>query len=207
MQLAVCDYAYVAENGTLLSHSPKIPQNEVLSGSEAIVRIASGGFTVAWNRLYHRDLFAQVRFLVGRLHEDEFVAHLIYTQCQRISVVAEPLYCYRQRSDSITQQPSVFRCIDQADGILSRAEFALTHSLDAVAYNACGCAMNLIVTMQMLSDLTELEQRALSARVRQAKRIARKLFRVSGEATEKVKFCIFLLSRKLYWQVVMKKHF
>ena len=176
VQLAVCDYAYVAENGTPLSHSPKIPQNEVLSGSEAIVRIASGGFTVAWNRLYHRDLFAQVRFPVGRLHEDEFVAHLIYTQCQRISVVAEPLYCDRQRSDSITQQPSVFRCIDQADGILSRAEFALTHSLDAVAYNACGCAMNLIVNMQMLSDLTELEQRALSARVRQAKRIARKLF-------------------------------
>lgn len=204
-QLAVCNYAYVAEDGMPLAHPPKIPRDEVISGNEAIARIASGGFTVAWNRLYHRDLFAQVRFPVGRLHEDEFVVHLIYAQCQRVSVVAEPLYCYRQCSDSISRQPSVSRRLDQANGILSRAEFALAHSLNAVAYNACGCAMNLLADIRMHFELTDTEWSAVSARIQQTKRIAWKLLCVPGETKEKVKFCIFLISRKLYWQVVTKK--
>lgn len=205
-QLAVCDYSYAADDGTPLPHSPKIPRDEVLSGNEAIARIASGGFTVAWNRLYHRSLFAQVRFPVGRLHEDEFVAHLIYAQCQRVSVVAKPLYCYRQRRDGITQQHSVSRRLDQADGICSRAEFALTHSMNAVAYNACGCAMNLLADTQALHNLTEAEQAKLSASIQQTKRIAWKLLHISGVRKEKMKLCIFLLSRKLYRQIVMKKH-
>lgn len=56
---------------------------------------------VAWNKLYEKACFEQIRYPKGKLHEDEFVVHLLLDTQKAVAVVPQILYYYRQRPDSI----------------------------------------------------------------------------------------------------------
>lgn len=59
---------------------------------------------VAWNKLYRRNLFfncQQIRYPVGRLHEDEFTSYKLFHAANRIVWLPDELYAYVQRDGSI----------------------------------------------------------------------------------------------------------
>ena len=63
--------------------------------------------TVAWNKLYRRDLFFtkdRIRFPIGRLHEDEFTAYRFLYASHKVAIISNPLYYYVQRANSIMAQ-------------------------------------------------------------------------------------------------------
>ncbi len=63
-----------------------------------------GGVTaVAWNKLYHRSLFKQLRYPVGKLHEDEFTTYLAVYKAEKIGVTTAQLYAYYQNPEGIMQ--------------------------------------------------------------------------------------------------------
>ena len=61
-----------------------------------------GGVTaVAWNKLYHRSLFRELRYPNGKLHEDEFTTYLAVYEAGRISATPAQLYAYYQNPEGI----------------------------------------------------------------------------------------------------------
>lgn len=56
---------------------------------------------VTWNKLYHKSLFTDIRYPVGRLYEDEFTTYKLIFLAQKCAVVFEQLYIYRIRENSI----------------------------------------------------------------------------------------------------------
>lgn len=58
--------------------------------------------TIAWGKLYEKSCFAQVRYPVGKLHEDEFVTYKLLFAHKKLAVVDLPLYFYFQSTNSIT---------------------------------------------------------------------------------------------------------
>ena len=52
-------------------------------------------------RLYKKDMFKDIRFLVGKLHEDTFTTYKLYFTQEKVSIVTEDLYYYFQNSDGI----------------------------------------------------------------------------------------------------------
>lgn len=58
--------------------------------------------TVSWGKLYKRELFINVRFPVGRFHEDEFTTYILFSKSSKITYTNACLYYYRQRANSIT---------------------------------------------------------------------------------------------------------
>lgn len=58
--------------------------------------------TISCNKLYIRSLFENLRFPVGKLHEDEYMILPLLLQIERMVKCEDVLYFYRQRSDSIT---------------------------------------------------------------------------------------------------------
>lgn len=58
--------------------------------------------TVMWNKLYRRELFRELRFQVGKIHEDEYMISEILIRIHKAAACREKLYFYRQRKDSIT---------------------------------------------------------------------------------------------------------
>ena len=79
---------------------------ECLSTAEALRRmLTEDGFTVsAWAKIYHKELFKNIRFPVGALYEDNAVTYKLFMQCSKIAYANKVVYCYVIRKDAITTQ-------------------------------------------------------------------------------------------------------
>lgn len=71
-------------------------------GSEKLMThlIMDTDLIVPWNKFYKWSVWANLRFPVGMLHEDEYIAHEILAQSQEIVVLNMQLYYYRIRNGS-----------------------------------------------------------------------------------------------------------
>lgn len=60
-------------------------------------------FVVAWNKLYRRDLFSEIRYPVGRIHEDEATTYRLFHQGKTLAFLDRALYgYYTENAGSIT---------------------------------------------------------------------------------------------------------
>lgn len=55
----------------------------------------------AWNKLYRRSCWKEMRFPVGKTCEDAFTTYQLVHNAKRIVMIPEALYCYRIRPGSI----------------------------------------------------------------------------------------------------------
>ena len=63
-----------------------------------------GGITaVAWNKLYRKSLFENLRYPAGKLHEDEFTTYKAVYAAGRVAVIHAKLYAYYQNPEGIMQ--------------------------------------------------------------------------------------------------------
>ncbi len=129
-ELAICSHRIIqeTESNASLSHEIRMETQkmEILSGRECVKRIYSKDsvdMTVAWNKLYKRNLFRQMRFPIGRVHEDEFLIYKILYPLKKCVYIREPLYEYRVRENSIVSEKSVFRYKDTIDAYEERCHF------------------------------------------------------------------------------------
>jgi len=93
-------------------------------------------YVTVWNKLYKKELFSVIKFPVGKIHEDELVAHHIVGKCSRISCISKPLYFYVKRSDSITNKPFSEQRLDGAEAFLDRATYMKAYGMDEVVANS-----------------------------------------------------------------------
>jgi len=57
---------------------------------------------IACAKLYHKQCFQNIRYPVGKIHEDEFVTYRIIFEEKQIPMTETPLYFYFHHPDSIT---------------------------------------------------------------------------------------------------------
>ena len=56
---------------------------------------------VAWNKLYKKEVFDEVRYPIGRIHEDSYVICDLLNNANSISYIMTPLYNYVFRNNSL----------------------------------------------------------------------------------------------------------
>lgn len=79
---------------------------------------------VAWGKLYKRYLFDDIRFPVGRIHEDEFITYKLIYKAKKIVLSTAQLIYYWQREDSIMGAGfNIKHRLDALDAFEERAEF------------------------------------------------------------------------------------
>ncbi len=69
----------------------------------------------AWNKLYRRAIFTQLRYPEGKLNEDLFLIPEVCLQIQKAVVVPKALYYYVQRGGSIMNESKTLRHYDAAE--------------------------------------------------------------------------------------------
>ena len=76
----------------------------VLTRIEAMKALIQQRFlkNFAWGKLYKTEIVKNHLFRKGVYFEDSFWQHLIINECEKVGVVPEPLYYYRQRESSIS---------------------------------------------------------------------------------------------------------
>ncbi len=66
--------------------------------------------TIACGKLYHKESFREIRYPVGKLHEDEFITYKILFQLPSVAVIQAPLYAYYSNPMGIIgSRASIFR--------------------------------------------------------------------------------------------------
>ena len=121
--LAICNFLYFFENDRKKDFSTSM-KSEVLCAKEIFYNRKNercyGIWTVAWNKLYKKETFGEVRFRFGKYHEDEFWANDIYQLDIKIVTIPECLYYYRQRDNSIMGKKSAARNLDIIEALQER---------------------------------------------------------------------------------------
>lgn len=102
-ELAVCRVQDVFEIGeeALLTGGEKV---ETMTNVEALKSIYGDWGTdmkVAWNKLYRREIFNELRYNEGKVHEDEFMIHKVLYCIKKVVTTSYKMYYYQRGSASI----------------------------------------------------------------------------------------------------------
>ena len=139
--ISCCNYKYTYDISN--QNHEELNLNEVIemSNIEAIEKLYDKDLgvrlVVAWNKLYHKRLFDNIRYKVGRLHEDEFMAHRRLYNSKKITYVDNELYYYLQREGSIMSQISYKRKVDALLSKSDRMMFCNKVGLTSMSDNIC----------------------------------------------------------------------
>ena len=131
--ISICNFFYVGEmNGDDYSErNTNLPiKNEIITSE----------FVLKNNKLYKKEVFENIRFQVGKLHEDEYIFHEIFFNANKIACISDGLYYYVQRKDSIMGNKMNYKRLDATEALLLRCN----------AY-MCKCGYEKIAVKELLS--------------------------------------------------------
>lgn len=120
--LAVCGYTFQDETGKELGTFTLV--DSVRSGFQTLeMAYGENGFllnSIIVNKLYKRELFAEIRFPEGRLHEDEATVYKLIDQSRRVSILSEALYYYVEHPNSTMTSRYTVRRLDGVEACYER---------------------------------------------------------------------------------------
>ena len=103
--IAGCDVKKVCKTEKIEEKEQQPIQRTVYSGREATANLYDAQMylksVVAWNKLYKKELFEEIRFPKGKLHEDEFTSYKLLYQSESVVYINRAYYFYFQREDGI----------------------------------------------------------------------------------------------------------
>lgn len=123
--LCLCGIDRIDENDNILDEIT--PQYEVgVTDGRMLVKSLKDFQTsniVAWNKIYRRDLFKNLRYPKGKLNEDEFVTYKILYACKRVTIIPENLYHYRKVQGSIMNSQFTEKRLEFLDAYKERISY------------------------------------------------------------------------------------
>ncbi len=132
--IAMCDYLMTNEKSSLLppqqTFSVKVyNQKEIFKEffkESNLVR-----FWVSWDKMYRRELFDEIQYPIGRIHDDMFTTHKLFGKAEKIAVTNKYLYYYFQREGSITgRNNTIEERIDVIEAIKEEVLFLKDNEFD-----------------------------------------------------------------------------
>lgn len=127
VSLAICAYDYVTVDGEkMVGEEYESPLTDGLyDGKELLAKtIEKNGwfYVTAWNKLYKKEVWDNMFFEDGKVHEDEFVVHKVLLKCKQVAVVSDVLYHYLQNDKSIMHTGYSIKRLDRVEALLNRFE-------------------------------------------------------------------------------------
>lgn len=107
----------------------------------------------AWNKLYSKTIFNELRFEFGKIHEDEFAIHHVLNNSRKTVIIEDGLYYYRTRENSIVATESPKTRLDGMEAILEQYEFCTERSLPVYEYTTGIAYMDIVLDMK--NDMDE----------------------------------------------------
>lgn len=123
--IAVCEYREVSEEEVILDAPVGDVPCAVYREREVFRPLFEKNTktVVAWNKLYRREVFGDVRYPKGKLHEDEYVIHELLYRAGSLVWCEVPLYYYLKRNSSITGNMKKQNILDGWGALQSRQNF------------------------------------------------------------------------------------
>jgi glycosyltransferase involved in cell wall biosynthesis len=203
--IALCKYEYV--KGDVLTQSHKLGEKFIYTGTELIENMYSKDgafFVVAWNKLYHKSLFHNIRYPQGRIHEDEATTHQLYFEAKQGVFVDRYLYGYFVGGESITRKKFNRNRLDWAWAVEQRLDFLEEKQLDKILPTAIRSYADGVIDLYFqckegLPDSLK-EQKQLKRSIRHATRRVKKYG--SFPLKTRIGYMLFQIAPNLYKQLL-----
>lgn len=105
--ISICQVYYVYKEAKETTHTPNIYLE--MDSIEAIKHVNMVGYytVAAYDKLYKRDIFKEIRYPVGKINEDWYIICEVFDKANKIVYSSEPKYNYRKRKGSITDDKKI----------------------------------------------------------------------------------------------------
>lgn len=126
--ISMCDFLKVKEDQTINMKDLNYKHNDniIYSSQEALNKLYTSEnvkFIIACNKLYKKSLFNNLRYDIGKIHEDEFIIHKLLFKSKKICYIPKKLYYYLQHDKSITNTSFNIGRLDYLDALSERIRF------------------------------------------------------------------------------------
>lgn len=117
--IAQCEFLDVYEEDVDNFSNDKLYINEkitILNNNEAINNLFNENYVntvVVWNKLYKKELFKNIRYPKGKIHEDEYTTYKLLFSAKKIVSISMQMYYYLRRSNSIMGKGFNIKSLDK----------------------------------------------------------------------------------------------
>ena len=201
--MAICNFLCVNEENTEIKElNTDMPINDsILSQDEFFEKLCINKYwhyVISWNKLYRKQLFKNIRFPKGKIHEDEFVIHYIANECKKISSVKKPLYFYVQRENSIMNSEFSVKSLDGVEAFYNRTLFAVEQGYYELAEFSYSTANGILLRGYRNSKIKKNSKKRLKELKKIYNNIYFKIIFKNIKMSNKIKYSILLLSFSMY---------
>lgn len=204
--IAVGNYMNVQTIEDVMKQNLSIQEN-VYTGSEMIKNIYKEDIriqaTVTWNKLYDIQLFKNINFPFGKIHEDEFTTYKLYYNSSKVVMTSQILYYYRYVPTSIMNQTFSIKRLDIIQALEERLKFfkekneELFYNYTLINYEA-NLIYDYIYYKKELEEYKEIHQKLFEKFKQNYKNVMR-LQECSKK--NKIRFTLARISPQLYYNV------
>lgn len=163
---------------------------------------------VVWNKMYAKELFKDIRFPVGKIHEDEFTTYKLIYFSKKVTIICNPLYNYRQNNDSIMGKKFSIKRLDLLEALEQRIQFFKEKNEKDLYENVVRVyikqlRMYYIKTRKYISNSNKI-QKEIIEKYKEINFEIKKIKKISFK--EKFKSLMFIISPKIYYLLKSKKY-
>ena len=115
----------------------------------------------AWNKLYKKELFNEIKYPIGKNYEDIGTTFYIFEKCNKVVVTSEPEYYYLKRADSLVNNVTESTVLDYTEIIIQRYLYTQKNIEELRKYNNYYLAKTLITAhndIELLGSISEKMQ-------------------------------------------------
>lgn len=119
-EIVCCNYDFVDENSNYIKkHKIRVKTNLEYTREEAQDLLLYSDYfrCYAWNKIYKKELFENVRYPDGKIYEDIYTTFRLFEKSKKIVFLKKSLYHYRVRINSITRNINKEKLYDILDPI------------------------------------------------------------------------------------------
>ncbi len=203
--LVICNYRTISvdEEHVESQNQSNIIKHEIFTRDEVYLKIHTHDtWCIAWNKLYKREIFMDLRYPKGKIHEDEYIIHEVYEKCNRISVIPDQLYYYYKRDNSIVTSFITLKRLDAVRALLNRGEFFYSQSMDYPVSRSIERIAAIYTVFSRELGLKKENRRALKELKQQAKLFYFKTFK-RLDFRAKIVGMLFLLFSTKYFDCIL----
>lgn len=113
----------------------------------------------AWNKLYKKELFDNIKYPVGKKYEDIGTTFYILEKCNKIIVTGTPEYYYLNRADSIVNNVNEKTIIDYIELIIERYDYIEKNLKELDKYNKYYLVKTLITAYSDINSLKNVSKK------------------------------------------------
>lgn len=152
--------------------------------------------TSAWGKIYKRNLFNEIQYPKGKLHEDEFTTYKLMHKAEKIAYVNIPLYFYRQRNNSIINSKYNVRRLDVLDAYKERLDFFKEFYSEIYSIASAHYLNRLLICYNDVREINKEESEKVKIRFKAFYKTSKLECKLSSK--DKFKWHLFNTSASLY---------